>query len=107
MLLALRTAAYFGEREQAVWRLATPDALDNPNVVNELMRAARHDATPVVRAECVRGLVQMRTVSSPVLALFQELKGDPDLCVRTAAEEALAELSARASLTRLMPPPSR
>ena len=58
-----------------------------------LVKAAKEDPAPVVRAECVHSLAQMGVATLPVVQLCQALKADPDPRVRKEAEQALLTLA--------------
>ena len=94
LLAKLRDSLYPSQREAAADALAGRDWHAQPQIVEELVKAAREDPAPVVKAECVRVLVRMNVNKASVVAACQALKSDPDARVRKEAEQALLVLVA-------------
>jgi hypothetical protein len=94
VLKVLHEALLPSERELAAERLSGGDWRREPAVVEALVRAARTDPAPTVRAACVRVLARLRANTPPVVAAVQGLTADADPRVRQAAAEALPELRA-------------
>jgi hypothetical protein len=94
LLATLRDSLYPSERELAVDALRKCDWRQEPMVVEALVKSAKGDPAPAVRAACVRTLGQMRANLVPVVTAIGALRSDPDLRVRQAATEALGSLMA-------------
>jgi hypothetical protein len=93
LLIILRDAARPEHRTWAADVLGSFDGWTNPKVVDGLVKAAREDKSPAVRAVCARNLGRMNVRSMAVLSAVQTLKSDPDANVRAEAEKALRVLS--------------
>jgi hypothetical protein len=91
-LVTLRDSLYPSQREMAAEHLGELNAHGQPQVVQSLMRAARADPAPSVRAACVRALGHMKANSAEVIAFVRDLKNDRDPRIRAEAEEALHAL---------------
>jgi hypothetical protein len=94
LLTVLRDSLYPSERETAAERLAGCNWHSEPEVVQALVQAARHDPAPLVRAGCVRSLGRMKANSIHVVNAVQALKADTDPRVRQEVEQALPVLLA-------------
>jgi hypothetical protein len=94
LLAALRDSLYPSEREVAAERLAGYKWQSEPEVVQALVQAARHDPAPLVRAGCVRSLGRMKANTIHVVNAVQALKADTDPRVRQEVEQALPVLLA-------------
>jgi HEAT repeats len=88
----LRDSLYPSQREDAAQALANHDWRAQPQLVDALLKAAKEDPAPMVRAECVHSLAHMGVATLPVVSLCQALKADPDPRVRKEAEQALLAL---------------
>jgi hypothetical protein len=82
------------QREWAAENLGGFDGWTNPRVVDALARAAREDASPLVRATCLRSLARMNVQTLPVLTTVRDARRDGDPRVRAEAEQALRQLGA-------------
>jgi hypothetical protein len=89
----LQTSIYPTTREEAVISLCEGDYCGHPQVVQLLMRVAKDDPAPTVRAACVSGLARMNVTSEPMMQTLNTLKSDSDPRVRQAVEEAMSRLS--------------
>jgi hypothetical protein len=92
LLMTLHVSLYPSQREWAADRLTACDWRSNPQVVDGLVKAARNDPAPLVRAGCVRALARMHASSEPAIAAVRDLRADADARVRQEAEDALAAL---------------
>jgi hypothetical protein len=92
LLAKLKDSLYPSERESAAEHLSELTGRAQPFVVQHLMKAAREDPAPTVRAACVHALTHMKANMPEVTALAHELKSDRDPRVRQEAEEALHAL---------------
>jgi hypothetical protein len=92
VLYTLRESLYPAERETAVISLAGQDLRAQPEAVQTLVNAARHDPAGTVRAACVRCLARQQLNDPQVLNTFDELKNDQDPRVRLEVEQALAQV---------------
>jgi hypothetical protein len=93
-LSLLRDSLYPSQREWAAGRLAAGKGINNPQVVQALLTAAKEDPAPPVRAACIRSLVKLNAATLPVIEALQAMQGDTDATVRREAELALANLTA-------------
>jgi hypothetical protein len=93
MAVVLRTSLYPSQREWSAEYLAGVDWRTHPQVLPALVSAAREDPAPTVRAACVHCLARMNVSTDLVSGALRGLRADPDVGVRTAAEQALARLS--------------
>jgi hypothetical protein len=93
MLAVLRDSIYPSQRQAAIEQLAGLNWKTHPEVVQSLLTAAREDPAPMVRADCVRGLVRMKANSLEVGSVLEALKADPDQGVRLEVEQAIPLLS--------------
>jgi HEAT repeats len=66
------------------------DGKGRPEVTEALVRSAKTDPAPSVRACCCRCLGEMHDRSPETLAVLKDLSGDTEPSVRTAAAAALA-----------------
>jgi hypothetical protein len=89
MLAVLRDSIYPSQRQGAIEQLSQLDWKAHPEVVQGLVTAAREDPAPMVRADCVRGLVRMKANPLAVGAVLEALKADPDQSVRQEVEQAI------------------
>jgi hypothetical protein len=94
VLKQLQDSLYPSERELAADQLTACDWHKNPQVVQALVTAARADPAPMVRAGCIRALVQMQVNTIPAVTAVQALKDDADSRVRQEAEQALTAMMA-------------
>jgi HEAT repeat protein len=88
----LRESLYPAERETAAINLASQDLRAQPEAVQALLNAARHDPAGTVRAACVRCLARQQLNSEQVVNTFNDLKTDQDPRVRLEVEQALAQM---------------
>jgi hypothetical protein len=95
LLTTLHDSLYPSQRELAAERLATCDWRKQPIILDALVAAARSDPAPSVRAECLHSLGQLKANVPAVLAAVEALKADVDAHVRQAAEDALADITAK------------
>lgn len=91
-LVTLQESVYPSEREWAAERLGRLDWRTEPRIVEALVKTAREDAAPTVRAACVRTLVRMKVNSPLVLTQVRALQDDSDARVRQEVEQALGVL---------------
>jgi hypothetical protein len=92
LLAKLQDSLYPSERESAAEQLSQLNWRVQPQVVASLMKSARGDPAPTVRAACVHALAQMKVDTAGAVALVRDLKSDRDPRVRQEAEEALSAL---------------
>jgi len=88
----LRESLYPAERESAVIALGYQDLRAQPDAVQTLLVAARHDPAGTVRAACVRCLARQQLYNEQIVNTFNELKNDQDPRVRLEVEQALAQI---------------
>jgi hypothetical protein len=87
--------------QQRIWAataLSTCDGWTNPDVMQALVKAARTDTDPAVRAACVRCIGRMNVCTLPVMTAVQEMKADRDPTVRAEADLALRQLGEMGSV---------
>jgi hypothetical protein len=101
LLMTLQTSLYPSQREWAVDRLTACDWHADSRIVDGLVKSARTDPAPLVRAGCLRALARMRAASEVTLAAARELKADTDARVRQEAETTLGALQTAARPVRL------
>jgi hypothetical protein len=101
LLMTLQTSLYPSQREWAVDRLTACDWHADSRIVDGLVKSARTDPAPLVRAGCLRALARMRAASEVTLAAARELKADTDSRVRQEAETTLGVLQSAARSVRL------
>jgi hypothetical protein len=89
----LQTSIYPTTREEAVISLCEGEYRGHPQVVQLLMRVAKDDPAPTVRAACVAGLMRMNVTGDSMLQTLTTLKTDSDPRVRRAVDEAMVRLS--------------
>jgi hypothetical protein len=94
LLMTLQTSLYPSQREWAVDRLTAADWHADARIVDGLVKAARVDPAPLVRAGCLRALARMRATCEPAVSAARDLKGDSDPRVRQEAEATLGVLQA-------------
>jgi len=94
LLSILTTSDYPSQREAAADALGAVDWRLHPEVVTCLTRAARQDAVPMVRVQCIRSLVRLNVSGTMVASTFQYLQVDVDPQVRREARQALTQVSA-------------
>lgn len=92
LLAKLKDSLYPSDRESAAEQLSELSGRGEPVIVQHLMKAAREDPAPTVRAACVHALTHMKANTPEVTTLARELKSDRDPRVRQEAEEALHAL---------------
>jgi hypothetical protein len=92
LVAILRDSLYPSQRGDAAQALANQDWRAQPQLVEALVKAAKEDPAPIVRAECVHSLAHMGAATLPVVKVCQALKADPDPRVRKEAEQALLAL---------------
>ncbi len=93
LLSLLNDSLYPSQREWAVEGLSRYDWHVQPQVVEELLKAAKDDPAPKVRLACIRVLAQIKAVpTSPYVAatLVKIRTEDKDAQVRQEAEKTLA-----------------
>jgi hypothetical protein len=91
-LMLLRDSLYPSQREWAAGQLAT-EAHGNPQILQALLRAAKEDPAPTVRAACVRCVAKMGVSNPDVVTGLRMLQTDHDAQVRQEVEQALAALA--------------
>src|SRR5262249_28899724 len=93
-MAVLRDSLLPTQRADAAEALAQHDWHKEPQVVDALLKAAKEDPAPLVRAECVRSLGRLGVNTVPVVATCEALKNDQnqDPRVRREAEQALFAL---------------
>ncbi len=106
MFAKLRDSLYPSQREAAAGALVSRDWHAQPQIVDELVKAAKEDPAAVVKAECLRSLARMNVNKASVIAACQALKSDPDARVRKEAEQALLVLVPGGSNDNLIRPAS-
>jgi hypothetical protein len=89
----LKESIYPSQREWAADQLSACDWHKNLEVVPELLKAAKEDAAPTVRAGCIRCLARMNVNTVPIVLAIQAMKKDADPRVQTEAEQALSILA--------------
>jgi hypothetical protein len=102
LLILLRESPYPSVRELSVHRLVNQGQVTMP-VAEALLRGAQGDATPGVRAACLRGLMKLQVTGPALVAAVRQLEMDRDPRVRSAAQEVgrwLQTVSAGPALTR-------
>jgi hypothetical protein len=92
VMTVLRTGATAQQRIWAATTLSTCDGWTNPTVMEALIKAARADADPTVRAACVRCISRMNVCTLPVMSAVQEMKRDRDPQVRAEVDLAIRQL---------------
>ncbi len=92
LLATLKDSLRPSEREEAAEQLSDLNWRIQPLVVESLMKAAREDPAPTVRAACVHALAHMKVDTPAACALVRDLRSDGDPHVRQEAEEALHTL---------------
>jgi hypothetical protein len=102
LLILLRESPYPSVRELSVQRLVAQGQVTMP-VAEALLKAALGDATPGVRAACLRGLMKLQVTGPALASAVRQLQSDRDPRVRSAAQEVgrwLQTVSAGPALTR-------
>jgi hypothetical protein len=92
-MATLRDSIYPSQREWAATSLTSSAGPARDDAINALVKGAREDPAPTVRAACVRSLAGMKAGTAPVIALLQGLKTDGDPRVLHEVEAALATLN--------------
>jgi hypothetical protein len=92
LLATLKDSLYPSEREAAIEKLSELNWRMQPLVVESLMKTAREDPAPTVRAASIHALATMRVDTPETMTLVRNLKVDRDPRVRQEAEEALNTL---------------
>jgi hypothetical protein len=92
LLAALKDSLCPSERETAAEQLSELNWRMQPLVVESLMKSAREDPAPTVRAACVHALAHMKVDTPAACALVRDLRSDSDALVRQEADEALSAL---------------
>jgi hypothetical protein len=92
MMAILRDSLLPTQRESAAESLGGCNWRTQPQVVDALMKAAKEDPAPMVRAECLRSLGRLGANTVPVVATCRSLQDDQDARVRKEADHALAIL---------------
>jgi hypothetical protein len=90
----LKDSLYPSQREWAADCLSQQDWRAQPQIIVALVRGAKEDPAPAVRAGCVRALGHMKVNTLPIVQAVQSLKYDRDPRVRHEVEEALAAMGA-------------
>ena len=93
LLAILKDSLYPSQREDAAQALAGRDWHQQPQIADALVKAAKEDPAPMVRAECLRSLAKIKVNTMPVVAACQALKADADPRVRKEAEQTLVVLT--------------
>jgi hypothetical protein len=93
LMAMLRDSLFPSQREAAAEALATRDWRADPRIIDTLVKSARNDEAPMVRAECVRSLSRFGVASTPIMDVCQALKSDPDPKVRQEADQTLKLLA--------------
>src|SRR5262249_37641409 len=75
-MAVLRDSLLPRQRADAAEALAQHDWHKEPQVVDALLKAAKEDPAPLVRAECVRSLGRLGVNTVPVVATCEALKND-------------------------------
>jgi hypothetical protein len=91
-LVTLSDSDYPSEREWAAERLGRLSWRAEPQIVTALVKAAREDVAPTVRAACIRTLARMKANTPQVLTQVRALQDDSDARVRQEVEQALGVL---------------
>jgi hypothetical protein len=91
-LTTLRDALYPSHREWAAENLAETNTQVHPEVVDALLRSARHDSAASVRAVCVHSLAKLNARTDAVVTTLRSLKDDSDARVRLEVDQALTTL---------------
>jgi hypothetical protein len=89
----LQSSLYPSQREMAVINLCEGEYRGHPQVVQLLLKVARDDPAPTVRAACVMGLARLNVNSEAMKQTLTALKTDADPRVRVAVDEALSRLA--------------
>jgi hypothetical protein len=89
----LKESIYPSQREWAADQLSACDWHKNLEVVPVLLKAAKEDLAPTVRAGCIRCLARMNVNTVPIVLAIQAMKKDADPRVQTEAEQALSVLA--------------
>src|SRR5205823_14604255 len=92
LLTVLRKSTSIEQRQWAADNLGNLNRQDHPHVPELLLKAAREDSAPPVRAASVRSLMKLGVYTASARAVFQALKNDADPRVRLEAEAALRNL---------------
>jgi len=92
-IMTLKTSIYPTQRETAVQQIAACEERSNQPVVQLLLRTAKEDPAPTVRASCVAGLSLMGVRNESMIQTCSQLKSDADPRVRQEADRALARMT--------------
>src|SRR5262249_21625987 len=97
LMAILKDSLYPSQRENAADTLAGRDWRAQPQIVDALVKAAKEDPAPVVRAECFRSLGRMGANTPAVVAACEARQNDEDPRVRKEAEQTLLTLTGSAN----------
>jgi hypothetical protein len=89
----LQTSIYPSTREEVVISLCESDSRSQPQVVQLLLKVAKDDPAPMVRAACITGLTRMNVAGEQMVQTLAALKTDADPRVRQAVEDAMARVA--------------
>jgi hypothetical protein len=92
LLAVLHHAADSNDRLWAACQLTRVDWRTTPQVVTELLTAAKQDSVGIVRVTCIRCLEVMEVNTPHFLATLESMKNDRDPYVKRAVDEVLIKL---------------